>query len=336
MSVAKLPMWLNQDGSSHLSMERLEERQRRVLVIKFGALGDLVQAMGSFSAIRLYHATALIVLLTRKSYAHFMRSSPYFDAVWVDERPRVWQMHSLFSLRAMLRGGRFSRVYDLQTSDRSSCYFWLMGQPVWSGVSRGCAYPHANPNRNSLHSIDRQAEQLAIAGIPVTPAPDLSWVRVDNTRFHNLIQERFVLFVTGGASHRLHKRWPAEHYAALAVRITQGGCTPVFVGRRHDGPQISKITADCPRSVNLFEQTTLADLVGLGRNAVAAVGNDTGPMHLLAASGCPCVVLYGPSSDPSLCAPRGHHVITLRCSHLADLPVAAVEAVLAGFLEGAF
>ncbi len=310
-------------------MQKLDQQQR-VLVIKLGALGDLVQAMGSFAAIRIYHATALTVLLTSQSYANFMHSSPYFDAVWVDERPRVWQMHSLFSLRAKLRGGLFSRVYDLQTSDRSSFYFWLMGQPAWSGISRGCAYPHANPNRDRLHTIDRQAEQLAIAGIPVTPAPDLSWVQVDKTRFHSLTQESFVLLVTGGSQHRPDKRWPVEHYATLAVRIAQGGRTPVFVGLRQDGPQMTKIKAACPRAVNLFEQTTLADLVGLGRNAVAAVGNDTGPIHLIAASGCPCVVLYGPSSDPTLCAPRGPHVITLRCSHLADLPVAAVEAVLAG------
>ena len=298
-------------------------------MIKLGALGDLVQAMGSFAAIRLTHATSFIVLLTRESYADFMQDSPYFDAIWVDKRPKVWEVRSLLVLRVRLRGGRFSRVYDLQTSERSSFYFWLMGRPAWSGISCGCAYPHANPHRDLLHTIDRQAEQLAIAGISVIPAPDLSWVRVDKTRFK--MRYPFVLMVSGGAPHRPDKRWPAECYARLAVQIACDGCTPVLIGSSHDRTQIARITEVCPQAVDLSEKTVFADLVELGRNAVAAVGNDTGPMHLLAASGCPCVVLYGPSSDPTLCAPRGHHVITLRCSHLSDLPVLAVRSVLTNF-----
>ncbi|VBB69292.1 ADP-heptose--lipooligosaccharide heptosyltransferase II [invertebrate metagenome] len=304
------------------------EQRERVLIIKLGALGDIVQAMGPFAAIRLHHAAALTVLLTGKSYRDFMHSSPYFDAIWVDERPKAWQIASWLALRTRLRAGRFSMVYDLQTSDRSSFYFRLMGQPPWSGIARGCAYPHANPNRGRLHTLDRQAEQLAMAGLPVTPAPDWSWVQVDVTRFFD-VRLPFVLLIAGGAQHRPDKRWPAECYATLAAWLIQCGRTPVLVGTSQDHLQIKRIMEICPRAVNLSGQTSLTDLIGLGRSAVAAVGNDTGPMHLLAASGCPyVVVLYGPASDPILCAPRGHHVITLRCPNLDDLPVAAVESVL--------
>ena len=57
------------------------------------------------------------------------------------------------------------------------------------------------------------------------------------------------------------------------------------------------------------------------------MGNDTGPMHLAAAVGCPCVVLFSADSDPALTAPRGR-VRVLRAPHLADLPVARVAAAL--------
>jgi ADP-heptose:LPS heptosyltransferase len=58
------------------------------------------------------------------------------------------------------------------------------------------------------------------------------------------------------------------------------------------------------------------------------VGNDTGPMHLIATVGCPSVVLFSNESDPALCAPRGRSVTILRRPNLSSLPVADVAAAL--------
>ena len=57
------------------------------------------------------------------------------------------------------------------TSERSSRYFHLVhtGTP-WSGIASGASHPHANPDRNLMHTIDRQADQLRMAGISETPA----------------------------------------------------------------------------------------------------------------------------------------------------------------------
>ena len=92
----------------------------RVLVIKLGALGDVVQATGPFAAIRAYHPDAHITLLTAPAFHDFLGRSDWFDAVWSDERPRWRDLPGWCRLRSRLRGGRFDRAYDLQTSDRSS------------------------------------------------------------------------------------------------------------------------------------------------------------------------------------------------------------------------
>ena len=52
----------------------------------------------------------------------------------------------------------------------------------------------------------------------------------------------------------------------------------------------------------------LAEVAALGRSATVSIGNDTGPMHILAAGGQPTFVLFGAASDPALCAPRGENV----------------------------
>ena len=98
----------------------------RLLVIKLGALGDFVLATGPFAAIRAAHPNEEVILLTTAPFAEFARTSGYFDEVWVDERPSRIALIAIQRLRRQLRRGRFYRVYDLQTSDRSSWYFRLM------------------------------------------------------------------------------------------------------------------------------------------------------------------------------------------------------------------
>ena len=86
--------------------------------------------------------------------------------------------------------------------------------------------------------------------------------------------------------------------------------------------------ARCPATRDLTGQTSFGDIVALGRLALRAIGNDTGPMHLLVAAGCKATVLYSGASDPALTAPRGAVVTVLRRPDLADLPVAEVAATL--------
>lgn len=304
----------------------------RILVIKLGALGDFVQAMGPFQAIRAHHPDAEITLLTTRPFAALAVASPYFDHVWIDDKPKMWQVPKVLKLKRKLAGGHFSRVYDLQTSDRSGWYFRLMGaEPDWSGIAPGCSLPHANPDRDTMHTIDRQAEQLALAGIEQVAPPDLSWAEGDTSRFG--LPAAFALLCPGGAAHRPAKRWPAERFGTLAAWLTARGIIPVLLGTETERAEIATIAAACPEAVSLTGKTSLLDILGLGLRARIAVGNDTGPMHLIAAAGCPSVVLFSDASDPSLCAPRGR-VAILRRPDLAALEAPEVELALAGLLAG--
>jgi len=301
----------------------------RILVIKLGALGDIVLALGPFAAIRRHHPDARVTLLTSKPYAAFLSGSCWFDDIWIDDRPPPWRADRWLRQRARLRAGRFDRVYDLQTSDRSGWYFRLMGsgaRPEWSGIARGCSHPHVNPKRDFMHSIERQNEQLAMAGIADVPPGDLTWVTADTARFG--LAARYALLAPGGAPHRPAKRWPAENFAALASRLDARGVRPVVLGTASEARLARTVCAACPGARDLTGQTTLADIAVLARGAAGAVGNDTGPMHMIAAAGCPSVVLFSAESDPALTAPRGPAVTVLRRESLAALPLDEVLAAL--------
>jgi len=130
--------------------------------------------------------------------------------------------------------------------------------------------------------------------------------------------------VPGASPGRPGKRWP--HYAALAAGL---GLPAVVVGGKAEAPLAAGLTAAVPGAIDLAGRTSLADIGALARRAACAIGNDTGPTHLIAAAGCPTLALFGAESDPALCAPRGRAVAVLRRVPLAALEVAEVRAALA-------
>lgn len=297
----------------------------RVLVIKLAALGDFAQAFGPFAAIRAHHPGARITLLTTRAYAPLARMSPWFDEVWEDGRPDWTDLPGVFRLARRLRGAGFDRVYDLQTSARSSRYRRFVGRRAeWSGIAPGASHPHANPRRDLMHTVERQREQLAMAGITAFPEPDLSWLDADVQRFG--LPQRFCLLVPGASPGRPAKRWPEDRFGALAVALR---LPAVVIGGPAEGALAASIVAAAPGTVDLTGRTGFADIAALARRAAFCVGNDTGPTQLIAACGCPTLALFGQDSDPALCAPRGPCATFLRHVPLSALDPATVAAAVA-------
>ncbi len=303
--------------------------QTRILVIKLGALGDVVQALGPMAAIRKHHAGDRITVLTTAPYAELIKAANVADDVIIDDRPRFAEFGKWLALRKKLRNGGFTRVYDLQTSDRSSSYFrlfWPGPKPEWSGIAKGCSHPHKNPRRDFMHTLERQAEQLSMAGIEDVPKPDLAPIVSDIT--HLKLPDTFCLVVPGGAEHRPAKRWPRAQYRELIQKLDASGVIPVVAGTEAERPLAAALIEGSLTAKNIAGETSLIDLVTVAKRARFAVGNDNGAMHIAAFAGIPSVVLYSDASDPALCAQRGAEVMIIRRDRLADLGVDEVFAAL--------
>jgi ADP-heptose:LPS heptosyltransferase len=296
--------------------------QKNILIVKLGAFGNIVLSLGAFRAIREHHAGARITVLTSAAYAGWLRGFPYFDDVLIDPHPSWWDLAAARRLGRMLAAGGFERVYDLQTSKRSSWYFALLPakqRPQWSGIAFGCALPDRDPQRNVLHDAVRQQGQLRQAGITSFPPADVSWMGGDIGRFG--LPGDFALLVPGSSPDRLAKRWPVARYRALARRLAEKGIASVILGAEAE----AGLAAEIPGGIDLIGRTGFGDVAELARAARFAVGNDTGPMHLIATAGCPSITLFSKDSDPAHCAPVGRCTRVLQRPDLADL---AVETVL--------
>jgi len=298
----------------------------RILVIKLSALGDFILSIGAFQAIRRHHRNACITLLTTRPFARLGECTGCFDAVWVDRRPPLWRVDLWLALARHLRAGRFDRVYDLQRSQRTGWYYRLAGRPEWNGDVPGCTYYCDMTKNRDRHICERQAQQLSVAGIAEIERPDLSFMMADLGRFD--LPQRYALLVPGSSVHRAIKRWPAERYAALAQMLTAQGVTPLLIGGKDEAAEMATITAACPEARDLSDRTSLEDLATLARGAAAAVGNDTGPMHLIAAAGAPSLMLLCRETNALLSGPIGRRTAVLQEDFLADLEVARVVAAV--------
>jgi ADP-heptose:LPS heptosyltransferase len=296
---------------------------QKILVIKLGALGDFIQALGPMKAIRQHHKDAHITLLTTRPFQEFAEKSGYFDNILIDERPKFHQPLKWFSLRDTLNNGKFNRVYDLQNNDRTGFYFKLFSpKPDWVGVARGASHRNTSPERTQGLAFYGHRQTVGLAGVTDVSIDTLDWIEADLSAFN--LPENYALIVPGCAPTRPEKRWPMESFIALCEKILQENITPVLIGTDSEKDITEKIKQTCPDVLDLTGRTSLFDIAPLARGARYAVGNDTGPMHMVAPTGCPCIVLFSGSSNPRRHAPLGDCVQTLQEDNIKDIDVESV------------
>lgn len=291
--------------------------RQKILVIKLSALGDFFLALGAMEAIRQKHPDAHITLLTTKPFVDMAGRSRYFDEIWADKRPRFSDPAGWLSLFRKFNQAGFSRVYDLQLNGRTGLYYRLfLKKPEWSGVIPGATHFYANPDWRQMHAFERHCAMMSEAGIEAG-YPDLAWMTVDVSLIG--LRKPYVLLIPGSAPARPEKRWPALKYGALALRLLREGYDVAVLGTNAESDVIGRILKSCPGAKDLSGRTSFYDIATLAQGAAGAVGNDTGPTHIVSLAGCPVVALFSGASDPAQSAPVGDAVTVIQSDDIADI-----------------
>ena len=164
----------------------MAEKKERILVIRLGALGDLVFCFQSFHEIRLAHPDAEIALLTRAPFAAFAQALPWFDRVIIDTHPTFAQPLEWIGLAKEIKRFAPTRVYDLQGKRRQTIVYALLGGAwgtEWSGAAPACKFPRVWPPTPNMHFTDFLAAQLRGAGVPAALPPELSFLDAPVEKF---------------------------------------------------------------------------------------------------------------------------------------------------------
>jgi ADP-heptose:LPS heptosyltransferase len=303
-----------------------------ILVIKHGAFGDFVQALGVMRAIRVFHKSDKITLLTTRPFVKLAEASGYFDNVVVDLRPRWFQIFKWMALKTFLNEGKFTRVYDLQNSERTGLYLGLFQtRPQWNGIAFSASHRIADDaGRKSMHVFDALRAQAAMAGIVKITHDDLSWLQSDN--FTLKLPRPYVLIAAGCSPQHANKRWPVERYIDVCQWLAAQSMTPVLLGTSDDADVNNVIAAACLQAVNLTNQTAITDIPALARLARAALGNDTGPIQMIGPTGCKTLALYPGFSNPKRHGPLGANVVIVQGDTMDAISTDEVKAAFVPLL----
>lgn len=285
---------------------RQAHKDRRILIVRLSAMGDLIHGIPVVNALRRAMPKAFLGWVAEGRNADLLAGHPALDRLIRVER-RWWKSpRAVIALRKELREWRFDTVVDLQCLTKSAVAAWLSGAPRRIGYAGKLGREASRLFHNELvavddvHVIDRYLALLKPLGIdnpvvefnlPETPE-DATFA--EQTLGERGLAVRDFAVVNPGAGW-VSKQWPAEHYGQLAARLsTQHGMPALAVwGGVSELPLAEQIVAASGGAAQLAPATTMTQLGALTRRAAIFVGSDTGPLHLAVAVGTRSVSLHG-------------------------------------------
>ena len=283
-------------------------KEKNILIIKFGGLGDIVLSLNAIYSIKSKFKNSKLILLTEKPYQKLLEQSKLFDNIIVIKRS-LFYFYDVFQIKKKMNFLSLDKVFDLQTSKRSSSYLRIFYKKgiCTSGIGKYAKIRHDNPERDKMHTLDRQAEQLKLSKVSFKKSIDLNWLypKKQNKR-------KIALIVPGGSKKRLYKRIPIEVFSKIIKFLIANKIEPIIIGSEDDFLICKKLSQIFPTIRNLCNKTDFFKIAKLSKQALISIGNDTGPMHIISRGDNPTFVFFTKYSDFSLCGQQGKRVSIIR------------------------
>ena len=271
---------------------------KNILIIRLGAMGDIILSAGTIRDIRLAHPGAKIYFLTQKPFVKLLSRNPDIDEILIDPRPHRLKFWQFWPVIKKLRSLNIDRVYDIQDKPRTRLYHKWIKPVQWVGSARGCSHPVPKEVSSNARTLQKKAGQMRAGGVEPVHAgkPDVRWMAdpVDDVLAELGVPERFILLVPGSSMKNPDRRWP--NYAELAEQLQGAGYACVTV----PGPDELDLCRSIPAKMLMRRQNdgsekslTYFELAGVACKAHYAIGNDTGPSHIAARCGAPGLGLFG-------------------------------------------
>lgn len=275
----------------------------RVLIVRLGALGDVVHTVPLAAALRRRFPDAAVDWVVDERYAPLLRTVPGLDRLVALPRRGRPAAAGWRALRRSLRAVRYDVALDAQGLGKSALVARLSGARRVVGFAapflrerwaRWFYTETVDPGR-PRHVVDRNLGLLGALGVD-----DRGWsfpLRLPAQPADGAPRGRFAVLNPNAAWPT--KRWPPERYGAVAEHLRRAHGLPcVVIWGPEDEARAAAVVAASGGAAAPAPPTGLVELASLLRAAALLVSGDTGPLHLAAALGTPVVGLYGPS-DPA-------------------------------------
>jgi heptosyltransferase-1 len=292
----------------------------RVLIVRTGAMGDVLHALPAVAALRTARPDWEIAWGVDPRWSPLLvngeKQSPEGLKIYLSDT-KLWSsapwsgetLRSVLGLRRALRAGRFDVAVDVQGTLRSAVIARFSGASVRVGFAApreplAVRFYTRTEVRVGRHVVEQNAALLGAAcGVELTPVsvrlPHENWA---DDWAQELVGEDRVCLLAPGAGWAA-KCWPAERFGALAAALRGRGYRVMVNAPAKKDPLADEVIA---ASGGAAERVicNVTGLIALMRRMALVVGGDSGPVHLAASLEIPLIALFGPT-DPERNGPWG-------------------------------
>jgi lipopolysaccharide heptosyltransferase I len=284
----------------------------RILLVRLGALGDIVHAIPVAAALRRAFPSARIDWLVGAKHRAILDLVPVIDRRLVIARDDSAGGSTLLATVRELRRSRYDLAIDLQGLIKSAALARSSGadrvlgfdvtylrerlaRPFYTEVyDPGCDGLY-DP-RETRHVVEINLGLLQALGVPVA-APEFPLERVESEVAVEVCRRaggRYALLNPG--AQWLNKRWPPARFGRLASALhARHGLMSVALWGGGERELADDLVAHADGAALASPQASIADLIAIARGAAVMVSGDTGPVHIAAAVGTPIVGIFGPT-----------------------------------------
>ena len=278
----------------------------RILFVTATRIGDAVLSTGLLSYLIDRHPTARLTIAAGPVAAPLFEAVPRLERLEVIKKLR-WSAHWLPFYAAVV-----TRHWDLVVDLRGSALAWLLRASERRVMAKGDVNEHRVRQLGRLFRLDPP------------PSPRLWTAPRHEAAASALVSPGAPVLALGPAANWRGKEWRAERFAVLMQRLTATdgllpGARVAVLAAAHERRQAGPLLAAIPphRQIDLVGKTDLLTAAAALRCCALFIGNDTGLMHIAAASGTPTLGLFGPSPSDQY-APWGRHAGLVRSSDSPD------------------
>ena len=298
---------------------------KKILIIKWGGMGDLIQASPVINDIMENFNGHRVDLNTLPQWFSLFEADRRFNKIWgFNTGSGINKIYTIFKWIKIVKKEKYDLIIDLQTNDRSRIMLTIL-KFVHSRlkfiIGNHPIYPYY-PKPKSLKRIDqpfiRLQRTIATIGIqPTSTKPYL--IFPENTpkkityllKKNHIIDKKFIIFITGSSKSNQLKRWGIKNFVNLSNLINKLSYKVVLIGGKDDIEENIAITKLNKHIINLCDKIALNELIYIFQKAKIIIANDTGPTHLAACSNTPVIQITGPT-NPYMVKPFGEKIVSIQ------------------------
>lgn len=285
---------------------------KSILVVKVGAIGDLVMTLPMLLHLRTQHPSAIITWICGETVAPLLKATSLVDKLIIINEKKLLKgtfkerLISLSNIWIKL----FLRKFDLVITAHPDPRYRILSLFAWKKAHHFFSYsksrPFPLPGRYQVNEYMRLVNPIEGCDAPSPIFPKLSLPQIN----HYFNSHPLVIIAPGGAKNVLAddalRRWPIEYYKEVANQLNKHSINLIIIGSESDRwvePHFTHIA-----HTNLIGKLDLMELVSLLQKATLLITHDSGPLHLSKLSNCQTIALFGPTNPTQIAREKNIHI----------------------------